>query len=152
MNLIVWRFLIVLCWIFLLTILPLMFLTEGMGMTHLQHFLNNNGFLVTLGCLLVAIYVNFFLLNYKFLVGNSRVIVYRFSFKGKKKIGDFSNSDYTFEFETVRGKRGGSIGFFFIKPKAKDGKRKRGKSYPTGLSRLDANAMHHTVEKLSDTQ
>ena len=151
-NLIIWRFFIVLCWVFLLTILPLMILSEITGMTFLRDFLANNSFLVTLGGLLITIYVNFFLLNYKFLVGNDRVIVYRFGYKGQKKIGDFSSSDYKFEFESVRGEIGGSIGFFFIKPKDKDGKRKRGKTFPTGLSRSDANAMHYTLEKLADTQ
>ena len=129
-----------------------MILSEITGITLLREFLTNNSLLVTLGGLLITSYVNFFLLNYKFLIGNKGVIVYRFAFKRPKKIGEFSSSDYKFEFESVRGKIGGSIGFFFVKPKEKDGKGKRGKSYPTGLSRSDANAMHHTVERLSDTQ
>ena len=145
-NLIIWRFLIAFCWVFLLTFVPLMIFAEAMDMTVLQNWISGNGFLVTLGVLLITIYVNFFLFNYTFLVGNGRVLVYRYRFKVQKKIGEFFASDYKFEFETIRGRRGGSIGFFFIKSK----ERKRGRSFPTGLSRPDAETMHYMVEKLSD--
>jgi len=147
-NLIIWRFLIILCWVFILVIFPLMLFAEVMGVRSLQVWMTNNSFIVTLGCLLITIYVNYFLLNYTFLVGKGRVIVCRRNFKGKKIIGEFLSSDYIFEFERIRGKIGGAIGFFFIKLKEKDGKRKRSNSFPTGLSRADANAMYYTVEKL----
>jgi len=149
LSLIFARFFIVLSWIFMLIILPLMILPELFGMAFLQRWMTNNGFLVTLAGLLTSIYVNFFFFNYKFLVGEGRVIVYRASFKGKKQIGIFPISDYTFEFETVRALRGGSIGFLFVKSKNNTKKRKK-VSYPTGLSRSDADAMHHIVERLSD--
>ena len=145
-NLIIWRFLIVLCWVFLLTVVPLMIFAGAMEMSGLQDWLSDNGFLVTLGGLLITIYVNFFIFNYTFLVGNGRVIAYRYRFKVQKKIGEFISSDYAFEFETIRGKRGGSIGFFFVK--SKDGKRQKSRSFPTGLSRRDAETMHYMMEKL----
>ena len=126
-----------------------MIITEVMGLTFIQEWMTNNNFLVTLACFLVAIYANFFLFNFTFLVGRDRVIICRHSFKGKKKIGEFLASDYTFEFESVRGRIGGAIGYFFVKLKEQDGKRKRRNSFPTGLSRQDANAMHYTVEKFS---
>lgn len=147
-NLMIWRLLIVVCWVFVLTVLSVMIFAEAMRMTFLQDWMNNNGLLVLLGVLIITIYVNFFLFNYTFLVGNGRVIVYRHRLKGKKKLGEFLSSDYTFGFESIRGKRGGTIGFFLIK--SRDSNRRRNKSFPAGLSNFDTERMHYAVGKLSE--
>ena len=149
-NLTTWRFLVTLGWIFALSVLPVMIFAEVMGIAFLQDFMSNNGLLVSVSVFLLAIYVNFFLFNFTFLVGNERVIVYRLGFKGKKKIGEYFSSDYIFQFENIRGKdRGGErrkTGFFLVK--SKDRSKRRSKSFPTGLSRFDIERMHYALDRL----
>lgn len=123
----------------------LMLTSEVLGMKFLIDVMNENSLLITLFILLIAIHLNFFLFNYTFKVGNGHVIVYRFSFRGKKKIGEYTHKDHFLSFEEVRGTKGGTVRFFLVKPK--EGKKE--KRLPHGLSKRKTAAMRTAINNLS---
>jgi len=93
--------------------------------------------------LLLASYLNFFLLNYTFEVGNGHVIVSRLTLRGKKIIGQYKPSTHFLRFGEIYS--GGAVTrVLYISPKA-GGKEKR---FAHGLSKKKITEMQVAIGNL----
>jgi len=139
LKLVIGRFLIIIAGVFL----PLAFILHVVLDVGMNVSENAQTIIAIPIILLVAAYLNFFLLNYTFEVGNGHVIVSRLSLKGKKIIGQYKRSTHFLRFGEVRA-RGAVTRILYIKPKT-GGKEK---SFAHGLSKKKIKAMQEAIETL----
>ncbi|MCL2558989.1 MAG: hypothetical protein FWE07_00760 [Turicibacter sp.] len=95
LKLVIGRFLIIIAGVFL----PLAFILHVVLDVGMNVSENAQTIIAIPIILLVAAYLNFFLLNYTFEVGNGHVIVSRLSLKGKKIIGQYNAQLISYDLE-----------------------------------------------------